>query len=347
VFDLLKSLRVILLIALLGLRGEARGESKFSITLQKAIRTVTASKKMQHKSSSPPTKYVSKVRDKSKNCSAQRGQCLLLPVTIKTKDIGFAEISIQLKPFSRREGKVENTSEESLIRLASETIVTLSEDSSGTLEVTLNYGKIWIQRSYHFKGRLSLNVPLLEPVSLSQVFVGEWSYDPSTATVRVVNLSEPQTQVSLRSFGQGSSPLSLGGGEIAEFQAELTSEGRVKIDQILGEIQAVVGRWVRPNPGEIEKLKANSDRVWSELISKAEKANKQEIQIRQKKVTPIGLCASPSGDFNQCLYSKESKDGGLCRRRRCLANGQWGAEFIYPRGRGPCADRALVGPCDY
>lgn len=71
-----------------------------------------------------------------------------------------------------------------------------------------------------------------------------------------------------------------------------------------------------------------------------------------------GVCRQPAGRFNDCAFTCENNPKGRkvcdlenpkvrCVRRRCLASGQWGDEFVFAKHLAVCEAGVFVRPCDY
>lgn len=79
---------------------------------------------------------------------------------------------------------------------------------------------------------------------------------------------------------------------------------------------------------------------------------------RVKEAGGPGLCKKPRGMFNDCSYTclnnpkgqkvcAVDRPGVSCVRHRCLANGEWGDEFVYAPHLSICDKSVFVRPCDY
>ncbi len=91
-----------------------------------------------------------------------------------------------------------------------------------------------------------------------------------------------------------------------------------------------------------------------------EDSNRAIASADQPKEDGKNICASPKGDFNQCLWTCENNPSGEkrcrtdlpnvnCVRKRCNANGRWAEETRLPAAYYDMCDSAkpAVKQCDY
>lgn len=154
-------------------------------------------------------------------------------------------------------------------------------------------------------------------------------------------------------------------GETQVFRGD-KAEGELQYDILMGGRKVARGRLLakrklsKTELGYLEKLYAAKK---SSALHAAKKAGGHDLALASR-VGPVGktagkvLCQSPSAQFNECALlclnnPKKAKDCQIqnpkvqCVRRRCLANGQWGDEFVYSEGRSPCSAKPIVQACDY
>ncbi|MCB0413283.1 MAG: FecR domain-containing protein [Bdellovibrionales bacterium] len=84
------------------------------------------------------------------------------------------------------------------------------------------------------------------------------------------------------------------------------------------------------------------------------------VAVAEEQSKVEGLCQSPVGRMNSCVWTCENNPSGetscrtdlkevKCVRKRCNANGEWAEESRMPSSRGYfCpAENSKVGPCNY
>lgn len=158
----------------------------------------------------------------------------------------------------------------------------------------------------------------------------------------------------------------LGPGDRQTFTGEI-ADGEIQYD-ILLEGRRVARGQLDPKvvvaARDLEAIQKSFNQVGRPLRAKSAKKKSQTpgagapTNAPRPTSGPETLCRNPAGRFNDCAYMclnnpKAKKICDLenpkvsCVRRRCLASGQWGDEFVYPRHLSVCEARSVVRTCDY
>lgn len=223
-------------------------------------------------------------------------------------------------------------------------IPVIDRETGQVEEIELLRGKVLFE-----KNATSQNVRMTSALYREDLPTGKFvlEFDPEAANIRasVIEGELPfrglETEVTSR----------LTGGETQAFLGE-QQEGKIQYDTLLQGRQVARGQL-----GAKTKL-AESDlkRLLSFFEIKTKKPVDSGLKLKPSKMG--SLCKMPNATFNECLYRCQGNPRGektcdlsnpkvSCVRLRCLANGEWGDPFEFPKSKAPCEPQDLVKSCDY
>lgn len=252
----------------------------------------------------------------------------------------------------------------------SHVLVPSVDGESGRIrEINIKYGQVrFIQTK--------TDQPLIQ--IFSEVFSQDWtpgdfilSYNPQKSLAEATNLASESLTFSAVNAEE---KVILGKNQKAQFQG-LQAEGELQYDILLK------GRKIpRGTLGAAVDL-SESETKSLDLVAEAQKraqaeALRQKILREKNKRKPDEICDSPRGKLNMCAWGcfnsnsknhqskshkKSSQKSGAgscsvdnqstpCARRRCLASGEWGDEYVLPLSEAKlkCSKSEFsVGVCDY